>query len=132
MGSKAPSPIDLHVARRIRRRRMMLKLSQGKLGDALGLTFQQVQKYENGINRISASRLHDIAWCLKVEPAYFFEGAPAGKARRSAVKAPVADFLKAFPHASEDFALAKSFPKIKDRKTRRCIVALVQRIADES
>ncbi len=74
MGSKkSPNPIDQHVGRRVRMRRMMLSLSQEKLGDAIGLTFQQVQKYEKGSNRISASRLQQIALVLQVPPEFFFE-----------------------------------------------------------
>src|SRR5262249_12423174 len=74
---KSPNPIDRHVGSRVRLRRVMLGLSQEKLGDALGLTFQQIQKYEKGINRIGASRLQQISRTLDVPPAYFFEGAPS-------------------------------------------------------
>ena len=73
---KAPNPIDKHVGSRVRMRRMMLSMSQEKLGDALGLTFQQVQKYEKGTNRIGASRLQQISHILQVPVAFFFEGAP--------------------------------------------------------
>src|SRR6516165_2116231 len=73
---KAPNPIDKHVGSRVRMRRMMLAMSQEKLGDALGLTFQQVQKYEKGTNRIGASRLQQISHILQVPVAFFFEGAP--------------------------------------------------------
>src|SRR5438067_8895554 len=73
---KAPNPIDKHVGSRVRMRRMMLSMSQEKLGDALGLTFQQVQKYEKGTNRIGASRLQQISLILQVPVAFFFEGVP--------------------------------------------------------
>ena len=76
MAKKAPNPIDRHVGSRVRMRRMMLSMSQEKLGDALGLTFQQVQKYEKGTNRIGASRLQQIAHILQVPVSFFFEGAP--------------------------------------------------------
>ena len=76
MAKKAPNPIDKHVGSRVRMRRMMLGMSQEKLGDALGLTFQQVQKYEKGTNRIGASRLQQISLILQVPVAFFFEGAP--------------------------------------------------------
>src|SRR4026209_2157183 len=76
MAKKAPNPIDKHVGSRVRMRRMMLAMSQEKLGDALGLTFQQVQKYEKGTNRIGASRLQQISNILKVPVSFFFEGAP--------------------------------------------------------
>jgi transcriptional regulator with XRE-family HTH domain len=76
MVKKAPNPVDKHVGGRVRMRRMMLDMSQEKLGDALGLTFQQVQKYENGANRVSASRLQHISDILGVPVPFFFEGAP--------------------------------------------------------
>jgi transcriptional regulator with XRE-family HTH domain len=76
MAKKARNPVDKHVGSRVRMRRMMLGMSQGKLGDALGLTFQQVQKYEKGTNRIGASRLQHISHILQVPVAFFFEGAP--------------------------------------------------------
>ena len=76
MAKKAPNPIDKHVGSRVRMRRMMLSMSQEKLGDALSLTFQQVQKYEKGTNRIGASRLQQIANILQVPVSFFFEGAP--------------------------------------------------------
>ena len=77
MATKAPNPIDRHVGSRVRMRRMMLSISQTKLGDALGLTFQQVQKYEKGTNRISASRLQQTADALQVPVTFFFEGGPS-------------------------------------------------------
>jgi transcriptional regulator with XRE-family HTH domain len=77
MAKKAPNPIDRHVGSRVRMRRMMLNMSQEKLGDALGLTFQQVQKYEKGTNRIGASRLQQISLILQVPVSFFFEGAPS-------------------------------------------------------
>src|SRR6201988_3669252 len=76
MAKKAPNPIDRHVGSRVRMRRMMLGMSQEKLGDALGLTFQQVQKYEKGANRIGASRLQQISQILQVPVSFFFEGVP--------------------------------------------------------
>jgi transcriptional regulator with XRE-family HTH domain len=74
MAKKAPNPTDKHVGARVRMRRMMLSMSQEKLGDALGLTFQQVQKYEKGANRIGASRLQQIAHILQVPVSFFFDG----------------------------------------------------------
>src|SRR5437773_7916712 len=73
---KVPNPIDKHVGNRVRMRRMMLSMSQTKLGDALDLTFQQVQKYEKGTNRISASRLQQMSHILQVPVTFFFEGVP--------------------------------------------------------
>jgi len=110
-------------------RRMMLNMSQEKLGDALGLTFQQVQKYEKATNRIGASRLHHLAEILQVPISFFFEGAPklpGRSAGRGEVPSPayVSDFLA----TSDGLALTKAFVQIKDSKLRRRIVDLVQAI----
>ena len=78
---KMPNPIDMHVGSRVRMRRILIGMSQEKLGDALGLTFQQVQKYEKGTNRIGASRLQQIAKALDVVPSFFFDGMPAPEDR---------------------------------------------------
>src|ERR1700760_3819824 len=98
MAKKAPNPIDKHVGSRVRMRRMMLSMSQEKLGDALGLTFQQVQKYEKGTNRIGASRLQQISGILQVPVAFFFEGAPdmgrgPGTGKEAPSPAYISDFL---------------------------------------
>ena len=97
MSIKAANPIDQHVGSRVRMRRMMLKMSQQKLGEALGLTFQQVQKYEKGSNRIGASRLQEISQILQVPVAFFFEGAPgpAGRTAEGGLPSPayVSEFL---------------------------------------
>src|ERR1700730_12668204 len=98
MVKKAPNPVDKHVGGRLRMRRMMLDMSQEKLGDALGLTFQQVQKYEKGTNRISASRLQHISHILQVPVPFFFEGAPQvlrrpNKVEEALLPAYVSDFL---------------------------------------
>ena len=77
--NKAPNPIDKHVGARVRMRRLMVGMSQGKLGEALDVTFQQVQKYEKGSNRIGASRLQQLARVLEVPPSFFFEGAALGR-----------------------------------------------------
>src|SRR2546429_4777702 len=104
---KSPDPVDKHVGNRVRMRRMMLSMSQEKLGDALDLTFQQVQKYEKGTNRIGASRLQHIAQILQVPVSFFFEGGPAAEGSRGAsVASPsyVSDFLA----TRDGLALAKA------------------------
>ena len=131
MAAKAPNPIDKHVGNRMRMRRMMLGMSQEKLGDAFGITFQQVQKYEKGTNRISASRLQHAAHILQVPVPFFFEGAPAvpGSPRvEGALPSPayVSDFLA----TSDGLALTKAFMRIKEPKLRRRIVKLVALISD--
>jgi transcriptional regulator with XRE-family HTH domain len=123
---KSAHPTDKHVGARIRARRMEMDITQSDLGNALGLTFQQVQKYEKGANRISASRLQLIAETLQVELPFFFEGLPG--ASPSAVPAP--DFVAAFISSTDGLALAKAFVKISDVHVRRAIVALVRAMAD--
>jgi transcriptional regulator with XRE-family HTH domain len=132
MAKKAPNPVDRHVGSRVRMRRMMLGMSQEKLGNALGLTFQQVQKYEKGTNRIGASRLQQIAHILQVTVAFFFEGAPSGgTATRSEgmSEAPSPAYVSDFLATSDGLALTKAFTRIGDAKLRRRIVDLVEQIA---
>jgi transcriptional regulator with XRE-family HTH domain len=133
MAKKAPNPIDKHVGSRVRMRRMMLSMSQEKLGDALGLTFQQVQKYEKGTNRIGASRLQQISNILQVPVAFFFEGAPEinGGRGASGKDAPSPTYVADFLATSDGLALTKAFMRINDPKLRRRIVDLVEQIAGE-
>jgi transcriptional regulator with XRE-family HTH domain len=129
---KTPNPVDKHVGSRVRMRRLMMSLSQEKLGDALGLTFQQVQKYEKGTNRIGASRLQQISSILQVPVAFFFEGAPrAAGDTRSTSGAPSPAFVSEFLATSEGLALMKAFSDIKSAKLRRSIVHLVEQIAGD-
>jgi transcriptional regulator with XRE-family HTH domain len=134
MTKKAPNPIDKHVGSRVRMRRMMLGMSQEKLGDALALTFQQVQKYEKGTNRIGASRLQQISHILQVPVAFFFEGAPHladGMMTESMESAPSPTYVSDFLATSDGLSLTKAFMRIPDPKLRRRIVDLVQQIAGE-
>ena len=134
MAKKAPNPIDKHVGSRVRMRRMMLGMSQEKLGDALGLTFQQVQKYEKGTNRIGASRLQQISHTLQVPVSFFFEGAPTGSSGRASgglSEAPSPAYVSDFLATSGGLSLTKSFMRIKNSKLRRRIVDLVEQIAGE-
>jgi transcriptional regulator with XRE-family HTH domain len=131
MAKKAPNPIDRHVGSRVRMRRMMLGMSQEKLGNNLGLTFQQVQKYEKGTNRIGASRLQQIAHILQVPVSSFFEGAPtvAGARAEGMSEAPSPAYISDFLATSDGLALTKAFMRISDSKLRRRIVDLVEQIA---
>jgi transcriptional regulator with XRE-family HTH domain len=132
IAKKAPNPTDKHVGSRVRMRRMMLGMSQEKLGDALGLTFQQVQKYEKGTNRIGASRLQQIAQILQVQVSFFFEGAPAATTagrHEGLSEAPSPAYVSDFLATSDGLALTKAFMKIRDSKLRRRIVDLVEQIA---
>lgn len=127
---KTPNPIDSHVGSRVRLRRMMLGMSQEKLGENLGITFQQIQKYEKGTNRIGASRLQHIATVLQVPVAFFFEDAPGTpKEAEGFAESPhayVVDFLS----SSEGLSLNRAFVKISDPQIRRKILELVQMLAD--
>src|SRR5664280_2881088 len=127
VAKKVPNPIDVHVGSRVRIRRRELGMSQEKLGDALGLTFQQVQKYEKGTNRIGASRLQHIAQILQVPVTFLFEGAPhvAGKSKASG-KAPSLDYVSEFIATSNGIALARAFMRLNSGKLRHKIVALVK------
>jgi transcriptional regulator with XRE-family HTH domain len=132
MAKKAPNPTDKHVGARVRMRRMMLGMSQEKLGDSLGLTFQQVQKYEKGANRIGASRLQQIAQILQVPVSFFFEGAPHAVTHNQPdgfAEAPSPTYVSDFLATSDGLALTKAFMGIKDSKLRRRIVDLVEQIA---
>jgi transcriptional regulator with XRE-family HTH domain len=111
-------------------RRSMLGMSQTKLGDALGLTFQQVQKYEKGTNRISASRLQQISETFQVPVEFFFEGAPhAGGQHDAQTGAPSPQFVSDYLATPDGLNLTKAFMQISHPKLRRSIVNLVEAIA---
>ena len=131
MAKKSPNPIDKHVGARVRMRRMMLNMSQEKLGDALDLTFQQVQKYEKGANRIGASRLQAISNILQVPVSFFFEGAPHLPGHSGTGEAPSPAYVSDFLATTDGLSLTKSFMKIKSGKMRRRIVELVEQIAGD-
>lgn len=131
MAKKSPNPTDKYVGSRVRMRRLMLEMSQEKLGQKLGLTFQQVQKYEKGTNRIGASRLQHISQILKVPVSFFFDGALGKQADDGSSKAPVADYVSDFLSSSDGLALTKAFTNIKDSKLRRRVVDLVEEIAGD-
>ncbi len=123
MAKKAPNPIDKHVGSRVRMRRMMLSMSQEKLGDALGLTFQQVQKYEKGTNQIGASRLQQISLILQVPVAFFFEGAPSLPGRPQGLgEAPSPAYVTDFLATSDGLALVEHSRALK---MRSCVVVLL-------
>ena len=127
------NPIDTHVGARLRMRRLMLDMSQSDIADALGLTFQQVQKYEKGTNRISASRLHDICQILRVPVEFFFEGAPRalGLPDQPDAEVPSLSYVNDFLATADGVALLKAFTRIHDKKVRRAIVALLEQVVSE-
>jgi|SRR6516225_5158839 transcriptional regulator with XRE-family HTH domain len=129
---KAPNPIDQHVGSRVRMRRLMLAMSQEKLGAALGLTFQQVQKYERGANRIGASRLQQMSHILQVPVEFFFErgpdaSAPHGSNGNALSMAQIDDFVS----DPDGLRLMRAFLRIDNAALRRRIVMLVQEIAGD-
>jgi transcriptional regulator with XRE-family HTH domain len=131
-GKKAPNPTDQHVGSRVRMRRIMLGMSQEKLGAALGLTFQQVQKYERGANRIGASRLQQMSHILQVPVEFFFEGSPnASTPHGSDGSALSTAQIDAFVSDSDGLRLMRAFMRIDNAALRRRIVMLVQEIAGD-
>jgi transcriptional regulator with XRE-family HTH domain len=130
--SKSPNPIDRHVGARLRMRRLLVGFSQTKLGEALQVTFQQIQKYEKGANRIGASRLQQLARVLDVTPAFFFEGAPQGDMTAGGVaEAPDNGYVVDFLSTTEGLQLNRAFAQIRDPKVRKRIVELVSSLAAE-
>ena len=128
MQKKSPNQIDKHLGSRVRARRIMLGMSQEKLADALGLTFQQVQKYEKGINRIGASRLLHMASILDVNIEFFFSGVPGLRAGGFSDDSLMAEFLT----RSESDRLVRGFLKLKDDEARRKVADLVDWLASAS
>src|SRR5262245_1096066 len=128
---KAPNPIDQHVGSRVRMRRLMLAMSQEKLGDALGLTFQQVQKYKKGTNHIGASRLEQTSHILQVPVAFFFEGAADVLAPQGSGSALSMAEIDDFISDSEGLRLIRAFLRIDNAALRRRFVMLVQEIAGD-
>jgi|SRR5271163_34000 len=134
IGPKSPNPTDKHVGSRVRMRRIMLEMTQEQLAAPLGLTFQQVLKYEKGTNRMGASRLQQIAQILQVPVTFFFEGAPSVQTigrGKGVAEAPSPAYFIEFLATSDGLALTKAFIQIGDSKLRRRIVNLVEQIAGD-
>jgi transcriptional regulator with XRE-family HTH domain len=125
------NPIDEHFGARISMRRTMLRVSQRRVADVLGVSLAQLQKYENGTSRLSVGRLCAIAAILDVAPEFFFAGAPPAWGAAKIKKSPMIDFLDSFPDATDDYTLVRSYLRIKDAKMKRHIVALVRAIAGD-
>lgn len=132
-GTRRPNPIDTHVGSRVRMRRMLLGMSQEKLGEHLGLTFQQVQKYEKGVNRIGASRLYDMARVLGVPVQFFYEDAPGksetAEAAPGFAETPDETYVIEFLSSRDGLELNKAFVRITDPRVRRTIIDLVRSLA---
>ena len=130
MPKKQANPVDAHVGNRVRLRRMLVGMSQERLGELLGLTFQQVQKYEKGVNRIAAGRLFEISGILGVPISFFYEDVNSHRAAGFAEGGeppPVMEFVS----SGEGLQLSLAFMRIKDTKVRRRILDLVRSLADE-
>jgi transcriptional regulator with XRE-family HTH domain len=128
MPKKQANPIDIQVGNRVRIRRMLIGMSQERLGDLLGLTFQQVQKYEKGVNRIGAGRLFEVARILNVPVDFFYEGVADASGQGNAEAAPP---VMEFVSSGEGLQLALAFMKIKDAKVRKRVLDLVKSLAEE-
>lgn len=134
---RKPNPMDIHVGSRVRLRRMVIGMSQEKLGEKMSLTFQQIQKYEKGTNRIGASRLYQLAQILDVPVQFFFEDAPLGVGNRGAMPAggfaesKTEAFLLDFLNSRDGLELNRAFVKITDPKVRKRVVELVRALSDD-
>jgi transcriptional regulator with XRE-family HTH domain len=128
---KQANPVDGQVGNRVRLRRMLVGMSQERLGELLGLTFQQVQKYEKGVNRIGAGRLYQVAQILGVPINYFYEGVTPQSAESirngDSSTPPVMEFLS----SGEGLQLTLAFMRIKDSKVRKRVIDLVKSLAEE-
>jgi transcriptional regulator with XRE-family HTH domain len=128
---KQANPIDAQVGNRVRLRRMLIGMSQERLGELLGLTFQQVQKYEKGVNRIGAGRLFEVSRILGVPIDYFYEGVNnqlAGGVAENETSPPVMEFVS----SGEGLQLSLAFMKIKDPKLRKRVLDLVKQMAEDA
>ncbi len=132
---RKPNPIDVHVGSRVRYRRMIIGMSQEKLGEKMNLTFQQIQKYEKGTNRIGASRLFQLSRILEVPVGYFFEDAFANSVPSQSghgLHEPEQEgYLLDFLNSREGLDLNKAFAKIHDPKVRRRVIDLVRALSEE-
>jgi transcriptional regulator with XRE-family HTH domain len=128
--AKQPNLIDQHVGSRVRMRRVMLGVSQERLGKALGVTFQQVQKYEKGANRIGASRLQAISKLLEVPPSFFFEGAPSAIGLETGFADGARPYVADPLTTTEGLCLNRAFARIRDGRVRKRIIDLVVQIAE--
>jgi transcriptional regulator with XRE-family HTH domain len=131
VAKKQANPIDAQVGNRVRIRRMLIGMSQERLGDLLGLTFQQVQKYEKGVNRIGAGRLFEMARILGVPIDFFYEGVESAEGRPGFAEPEGAPPVMEFVSSGEGLQLSLAFMKIKDPKVRKRVLDLVKSLADE-
>ncbi|GBE42494.1 helix-turn-helix protein [bacterium BMS3Bbin10] len=133
-GKKSPNPIDVHVGSRVRLRRMLVGLSQEKLGRSMGLTFQQIQKYEKGLNRIGASRLYKLSQILNVPVGFFYEGMNQveGSASPGMAEENTEAFLYEFLNTRDGLELNRAFVKVSDASIRKSVIDLVRSLGRDA
>ncbi len=129
---RAANPVDVHVGTRIRLRRQVLKMSQEKLGDKLGVTFQQVQKYERGSNRVGASRLWKISEVLEVPINFFFDGLSDNFTNGEFAEDDQMPIVYEFINSTDGVALAKAVSQIRSKAVRRQLLELARAMAKDS
>lgn len=129
MEKKVPNPIDVHVGSRVRLRRMLVGMSQEKLGDMLGLTFQQVQKYEKGANRVGASRLYQISQILGVSVQFFFDDMPEAEDRGGNSEGSTSPYVMDFVSSAEGLQLNRAFTRIDKPAVRKKLLELVKSLS---
>jgi transcriptional regulator with XRE-family HTH domain len=125
MANKSPNAIDKQIGVQLRMRRLTLDMSQQKLAADLGVSFQQVQKYEKGVNRIGAGRLRQLADVLQVPITFFYEDFPTARRSKAALPPAISDFLG----SADGLALAQAFMSLRDARQRRCLVILAEAMA---
>ncbi|MBN8543206.1 MAG: helix-turn-helix transcriptional regulator [Alphaproteobacteria bacterium] len=129
-------PVDVHVGKRLRLKRTIMGLSQESIGKAIGVTFQQIQKYERGINRMGASRLYDFAKTLNVPVSYFFEGFGDELTVDSAVMGMAEGEAPAYEHeqvsSRETMDIMRAYYKIKNPAVRKRIIELIKAVSEEN
>ena len=129
---RSPNPIDIHVGTRVRLRRQVLKMSQEKLGDQLGVTFQQVQKYERGANRVGASRLWKMSQVLDVPVGFFYDGLDEMGGSNEFAEDDQMPIVYDFINSTDGVNLAKAVSQIKNKAVRRQILELARSLAKDS
>lgn len=128
---RSPNPVDIHVGTRVRLRRQLLKMSQEKLGDQLGVTFQQVQKYERGTNRVGASRLWRMSQVMDVPVAFFYEGLDSEETKYEFAEGDQTPIVYDFINSTDGVSLAVAVSKIDNKAVRRQVLELARALAGD-
>ena len=128
---RSPNPVDIHVGTRVRLRRQLLKMSQEKLGDQLGVTFQQVQKYERGTNRVGASRLWRMSQVMDVPVSFFYEGLETEDTKYEFAEGDQTPIVYDFINSTDGVSLAVAVSKIENKAVRRQVLELARALAGD-